>query len=373
MEVVITGVGLRSSLGDLETSWRRLCQNQTAIAPQQIFPGLPALPLALIGEHPQSLNALVEPILWDALQSSRLVAPLPNCGVAIGSSRGYQAEWEQLRRSPEDLTSWFTTLPASAAEQVAAKIGTFGPVSAPMAACATSLWAIAKGYEWIRTGRCQQAVVGAVEAPITPLTLASFQRMGALARTGCYPFDRDREGLVLSEGGAIFLLESGQHARQRRAKIWGVLKGFGFTTDAYHVSAPEPTGKMSRRAVLDCLQRSHLTSQEIDYVHAHGTSTRRNDRHESQLVEQVWDQKAAVPISSTKGATGHTLGASGALGLAFTLLAFRDQQYPPCVGLSTLELPLACVRQATSGSLRHALVLSFGFGGQNAVLAVSQP
>lgn len=373
MEVVITGIGLRSSLGDLETSWRRLCQNQTAIAPQSIFPDLPTLPIALIGEQPQSLNTLVGPILQDALRSGGLELPLTDCGVAIGSSRGHQAEWEQLRRSPGNLSNWLTHLPAMTAAQVAANIGTLGPVSAPMAACATSIWAIAQGYEWIRTGRCSIAVVGAVEAPITPLTLASFQRMGALAKTGCYPFDRDREGLVLSEGGAIFILESRQHAQQRQANIWGVLQGFGFTTDAHHVSAPEPTGKMAHRAVLECLQRSQLTPQEINYIHAHGTSTQRNDRLESQLVRQVWGQNTTVALSSTKGATGHTLGASGALGLAFTLLAFRDQRSPPCVGLKTLEFPINCVRQATSGQLRHALVLSFGFGGQNTVLAVSRP
>ncbi|NEO85266.1 MAG: beta-ketoacyl-ACP synthase [Spirulina sp. SIO3F2] len=371
IEVVVTGIGLRSSLGDLEQSWHRLCQSQTAIALHRLFPELPTLPLALIGSTPQQLRPLVQIIVQDALDMAGLQSPLPDCGIAIGSSRGCQGELEFLRQHPEQLSVWPERLLATATNIAARQIQTHGPVAAPMAACATSLWAIAQGYWWLQQGQCQQVLVGAVETPITPLTLASFKRMGALATTGCYPFDRDREGLVLGEGGAVFLLETAQSAQQRQAPLYGRVRGVSLNSDAYHVSAPDPQGKMANRMVHNCLARSQLSPADIDYIHAHGTSTQRNDRQESQLITQVWGD-GTVPVSSTKGATGHTLGASGALGLAFSLLALRDQQIPPCVGLRSLEFPLNCVHQAKAASIRNCLILSFGFGGQNAALAISQ-
>lgn len=371
VDVVITGIGLRSSLGDLEQSWQHLCQGQTAIALQRPFPELPILPLALIGSTPQQLTPLVQTVVQDALQMSGLSTPLPNCGVAIGSSRGCQGELEALRQHPEQLSVWPERLLATATNVAARQLQTHGPVAAPMAACATSLWAIAQGYFWLQQGECQQVLVGSVEAPVTPLTLASFKRMGALATTGCYPFDRDREGLVLGEGGAVFMLETAQSAQRRRAPTYGQIRGLGFSADAYHVSAPDPQGRTAQKAVLDCLRRSQLSPADIDYIHAHGTSTQRNDRQESQLITQIWGGQTR-PISSTKGATGHTLGASGALGLAFSLLALRDQRLPPCVGLRSLAFPLDCIRQTQAASIQNCLILSFGFGGQNAVLAISR-
>ncbi|MGB0560533.1 MAG: beta-ketoacyl-ACP synthase [Spirulinaceae cyanobacterium] len=371
MEVVITGVGLRSGFGDRETSWQRLCQGKTAIAPQAIFPELPPLPLALIAARPQSLPPLVQVTVQAALSSSGLALPLRDCGVAIGSSRGAQGELEQMRQDPAQLSQWPDRLLATATQTAAQLIQARGPVAAPMAACATGLWAIAQGYEWLRQGICSRAIVGAVEAPLTPLTLASFKRMGALAPQGCYPFDCNRQGLVLGEGGAVFVLETRQQAEARQAVLYGVIRGFGFTTDAYHVTAPNPVGTMAEKAVNDCLRRSQLTPAAIDYIHTHGTGTQRNDAQESQLIQRLW-RSQPIPVSSTKGATGHTLGASGALGLAFSLLAMRDQRLPPSVGLSNPAFPLNYVHQAQTAMLDHCLVLSFGFGGQNAVLAVSR-
>ncbi|MEM8640931.1 MAG: beta-ketoacyl-ACP synthase [Cyanobacteria bacterium P01_G01_bin.54] len=370
MDVVITGVGLWSGLGNWQTSWQRLCRGETAIAPQTLFPELPSIPLALIAQRPQRLPALVQLTVQDALASSDLALPLTTCGVAIGSSRGAQGELEQLRQAPAQLSQWPDRLLATATNTAAGLLQSHGPVAAPMAACATGLWAIAQGYEWLRQGRCQQAIVGAVETPITPLTLASFKQMGALAPQGCYPFDRDRQGLVLGEGGAVFVLETRAQAQARQAPLYGVIRGFGFSTDAYHISAPDPEGKMAEQAILDCLRRSQLTPADIDYIHAHGTGTQRNDSQESQLIQRLW--RSPVPISSTKGATGHTLGASGALGLAFSLLAMHEQRLPPCVGLRNPVVPLDYVYQAQAAIVEHCLVLSFGFGGQNAVVAVSR-
>ena len=205
-----------------------------------------------------------------------------------------------------------------------------------MAACATGLWSIAQGFELIRTEQCERVLAGAVEAPITPLTLAGFAQMGALAPTGAYPFDRDREGLVLAEGGAVFVLEAATLATQRGANIYGRIVGAGLTADGYHISAPAPDSRAAIAAVKQCLQRSNLDATDIDYIHAHGTATVLNDRNEAHLIQALFPQ--GVPISSTKGATGHTIGASGAIGAAFCLMALKHQVLPPCVGLKAARV-----------------------------------
>jgi 3-oxoacyl-[acyl-carrier-protein] synthase II len=238
-----------------------------------------------------------------------------------------------------------------------------------MAACATGLWAIAQGVELVRSGQHLRVIAGAVEAAITPLTLIGFARMGALAQTGCYPFDCDREGLVLGEGGAVLVLESAELAKRRGAKIYGRVLGFGLTADGYHVSAPEPESRAAIVTVQQCLQRSGLLPQDIDYIHAHGTSTQLNDRNEAHLIQHLFPQ--GVPVSSTKGVTGHTIGASGALGAAFCLMALQHQILPPCVGLKSPEFDLNFVRKARSTSVQTVLCFSFGFGGQNAAIAFS--
>jgi 3-oxoacyl-[acyl-carrier-protein] synthase II len=250
----------------------------------------------------------------------------------------------------------------------ARQIGATGAVLAPMAACATGIWSLAQGFELIQTGQCQRAIAGAVETPITPLTLAGFQQMGALAETGAYPFDKNREGLVLGEGAAVFVLETAESAKARGAKIYGEILGFGLTADAFHANAPEVGGKSAIYAVKQCLERSNLSPIDIDYIHAHGTGTVLNDRNEAQLIKYLFPQNVAV--SSTKGATGHTLGASGVLGVAFSLLGLRDRILPPCVGLRESEFDLNLVRVARQSEIQNLLGFSFGFGGQNAVIAL---
>ncbi|HEY9747464.1 MAG TPA: beta-ketoacyl-ACP synthase [Allocoleopsis sp.] len=380
MDVVVTGIGLVSALGGtLQTSWEQLLASQSGIALRQPFPELAPRPLAMLGKYPATLDGLTQQVVAAALEDAGLVSPLTNCGIVIGSSRSYQSQWElQVRQRLQAPTlpgdpialPWLETLPGQAAIAAARQIGSYGPVLAPMAACATGLWAIAQAYELVRTGQCQRVIAGAVEAPITPLTLAGFQQMGALAETGAYPFDRCREGLVLGEGAAVLVLESAEVAQQRSAKTYGRILGFGLTADGHHVSAPDPTSSAAIAAVRQCLQRSGLTVADIDYIHAHGTATQLNDRNEANLIQQLFPHPVAV--SSTKGATGHTLGVSGALGAAFCLMALRHQILPPCVGLQEPEFDLNFVREASDRPLHHALCFSFGFGGQNVVLAFGQ-
>jgi 3-oxoacyl-[acyl-carrier-protein] synthase II len=369
MDVVVTGIGLISVLGAREATWKHLLAARSGIQPLQPFAELLPKPLALVGTTPAELESLVVAVVLEAVSDAGLSLPLVDCAISIGSSRANQSKWEHFIRSPHpSLPSWLDTLPHAAAIVAARLVSSCGPVLAPMAACATGIWSLAQGFELIQTGRCQRVLAGAVEAPITPLTLAGFDRMAALAQTGAYPFDRDREGLVLGEGGAVLVLESAALAIARGAKIYGQILGFGLTADGYHVSAPQPKSPATIAAVQHCLHRSGLVPNDIDYIHAHGTATQLNDRHEAELIQQIFPQP--VPVSSTKGATGHTLGASGALGTAFCLLAMRDGLLPPCVGLRQPEFELDLVSTARPASVRHALCLSFGFGGQNAVLAL---
>ncbi|MTJ48056.1 beta-ketoacyl-ACP synthase [Dolichospermum sp. UHCC 0259] len=375
VKVVVTGIGLVSALGkSLEANWQNLLLGKTGIKLHQIFPELGIIPLGLIGEKPSLLNTLTEIVVNSALQDAQLETPLLDCAVVIGSSRSYQASWEIMARqiyqkeAELNLDNWLNTLPQMNAIAVARKIGSTAAVLAPMAACATGIWAIAQATMLIKTGQYQRVITGAIEAPITPLTIAGFRQMGALAKTGAYPFDLQREGLVIGEGGAVFILESAELATQRQAKIYGEILGFGMTADAYHGNSPEPAGKSAIIAIKQCLERSHISPTDIDYIHTHGTATQLNDRIESKIIQHLFSPKLA--ISSTKGSTGHTLGASGALGVAFSLMALQQQILPPCVGLQQPEFNLNFITSAQESTIQQVLCFSFGFGGQNAVIAL---
>jgi 3-oxoacyl-[acyl-carrier-protein] synthase II len=368
--IVVTGMGLVSALGKTAAStWQRLLAGDSAIAFRQPFPELPPRPLAMVAKTPQPLTPLLLTAVAAALQDAGLQAPLPACGVVIGSSRAYQGQWEQWGQSPELLASrpWLASLPSMLAVQAARHVGSQDRVLAPMAACATGLWAIAQGVDLIQQGYCQRVMVGAAEAAVTPMTLAGFEQMRAMAPEGCYPFDRDRQGLVVGEGAAILVLETASLAKQRSARVYGQVMGAGLTADAYHLSAPDPHGSGGLTAIQQCLTRSQLRPEQVGFIHAHGTGTHLNDAYESALIQRCFPHFPAV--SSTKGATGHTLGASGAVGAVMCLLALHHQTVPPCVGLSQPAFPLNFVRQQRAIALQAALCFSFGFGGQNAVVA----
>jgi 3-oxoacyl-[acyl-carrier-protein] synthase II len=395
MDVVITGIGLQSCLGSLNQSWASILVGKSGIAIKQLFPELSSYPLGLISDSPLQLSLLTELVVKAAINDANLKLPLFECGVVIGSSRGCQNIWERLieergtRKEEEgfvdidankfkskshsrilNFDNWLDTLPHQSAVYAARLIQTQAPVLSPMAACATGIHAIARGYELIQTGECQRVIVGAVETPITQLSLAGFARMGALAKTGCYPFDRKREGLVLAEGGAVLVLETAELAHNRGAKIYGKILGFGLTCDANNITAPEDNSRSAALAVKNCLQRSNLTANDIDYIHAHGTSTQLNDSHEASLIRHLFSYPVAV--SSTKGATGHTLGASGAMGVVWCLMALQSGYLPPCVGLIELDFQINAVQETRQQVINYALCFSFGFGGQNAVLAVGK-
>jgi len=380
VRVLITGMGGRSSLGTLPTSWRKLLQGESGLRLQQPFPTLPSKPLGMLGSQPTELSELTHQAVLMTLEDAGLTPPLADCGIVVSSSRAQQGQLEQLATqwakqgsfssSFPNPNAWYAALPYTPGTLAAALCGSHGPVLSPMAACATGIAAIARGVQLIREGTCDRVLAGAVETPITPLTLASFERMGALAKQGCYPFDRQREGLALAEAAALVFLERADLAQQRQARIYGEVLDFGLTADGYHVSAPQPESLGAIAAVKHCLDRSQLTTPDIDYIHAHGTSTQLNDSREAALIQWLFPQ--GVPVSSTKGATGHSIGASGALGVAFCLLAMTDSHLPPCVGLRESAFDLDLITQTREQECHHSLCLSFGFGGQNAAIALSR-
>lgn len=372
VDVVVTGMGLRSALGDLSQSWAAIIDGQTAIALSQPFPELPPQPLAILGAEPTLLQPLIHSTVTDTLADAGLQLPLTDCGVVVGSSRGYQADLEQLAKDPTDpsLELFPSFLHCQLGATVAGLIGSWGPVLSPMAACATGLWAIAQGFELIKTQQCQRVIVGAMEAAITPLSLMGFAKMGALASRSVYPFSRNRDGLALAEGSALLVLESAKLAHSRHAKIYGQILGFGLTADGCYHNRPDGEGKSAIAAIQNSLNYSYLDSTDIDYIHAHGTATILNDKHEAFIINKLFPN--GVPVSSTKGATGHSLGASGALGVAFCLMALKYQILPPCVGLQDLEFNLDVVATPRITSVNNILCLGFGFGGQNAAIALGK-
>ncbi len=370
MQVVVTGIGVVSALGASRSStWETLLAGGSGIRRHSLFPGYSNIPFGILGESPQSLENLIQTSVEEAMTDANLETIPPKTGVVLGSSRGNQAQIEAAARGELSLQLW-PMLYQSSPSAIAARLFQIqGPLLAPRAACATGLWAIAQGADLIRQGVAEVVIAGGVEAPITPLTVAGFQKMGALTCDRAAPFDQNRSGFVLGEGAAVFVLESSDRARRRNQSFYGAVLGFGSSADGYHMTAPNPDPKVAIHAVGQCLCQSRLSGKEIDFVHTHGTGTRLNDINEANIIRHLCPQ--APPCTSSKGSLGHTLGASGALGSAICLLGIKHGVVPPCTGLNHLDpaCDIRVVQTAESFKLRTALCLSFGFGGQNAAIA----
>jgi 3-oxoacyl-[acyl-carrier-protein] synthase II len=382
--VIVTGIGLVTAIGqDHPTSWANLLAGKSGIklVCRPPFTDIP-IPLAIIDNPPaESIEAsqpraqrLVLQAVSEAIADARLVLPLPNCGIVVGSSRANQLELESTLSG--DLSnprfSWLSLLPGSIASVVAAHVQTQSVVLSPMAACATGNWAIAQAYEAIQMGQCDRAIAAAVDAPITPLSIAGFHQIGAMASTGLYPFSREREGLVLGEGAAAIVMESARSLHQRQQKkepidSYGEVLGFGITNDAWHPTSPDPQHIQAERAMRTCLDRVGILTRDVDHLNLHGTGTQRNDAAEAALVARVFPH--APFVSTTKGATGHVLGATGMIEAIFCLLSLQQQVLPPCIGMRSPDFDLNFTLATSRAELKIALNLSFGFGGQNAVVA----
>ena len=252
----------------------------------------------------------------------------------------------------------------------------FGTVSA----CAAGAHAIGMSERLIRYGDADCVVTGGSEAAITPLATAAFARMDALSDSGISrPFDRRRDGFVMGEGAGILVLESEEFAKRRGARILGVLRGYASTSDAYHLTAPEPNGRGAAKAIELALDDAELGPEEIVYVNAHGTSTPLNDRAETNALKSALGEERAksIPVSSTKSAIGHLLGAAGAVESIATLLALRDRIAPPTLnydeqdeGLDLDYVPREARPLANGDTPAIGISNAFGFGGHNAVLVL---
>jgi 3-oxoacyl-[acyl-carrier-protein] synthase II len=370
---------------DRENSWQGLLDGQSGIKFDQQLQISVARVNCLENIHSWRSQYLLQKATLEAIadannqanKNSRLEIPLVNCGVVIGSSRSHQRELELLldaraERADRHLIEqkWWACQPASLSAQIATLLQTQAPVFAPMAACATANWAIAQAAQLIRAGQCEVAIAGATDAAITPLTIAGFQKINVLAKAGIHPFSQERAGFALGEGAATLVLESLASAKRRGANIYGRVLSWGITNDAYHATSPSPDHHSAAIAINDCLERGQIKAADIGYINAHGTATAMNDAREAALISQILPMAL---VSGTKGATGHALGATGMIEAAFCLLALRDRLVPPCVGLKTPAFDLQTVQQVgRSPDLRYALNFSFGFGGQNAIVAFGQ-
>ncbi|MBE9222325.1 beta-ketoacyl-ACP synthase [Cyanobacterium stanieri LEGE 03274] len=374
MKVVVSGVGLISCLGDTQTTWDKMSKGLSGIKLSQPYDFLSAYPLGLINQYPSNIEDITLKVIRETLKSAHLSFPLPDMGVVVGSSRGCQGSWEIFARewlqNQCTPTDWLKTFPCQPSTITAQYVGSFAPVFAPMGACATGIGAIAQGYELIKQGHCQRVIAGAVEAPITPLTIVGFEKMKALANTGCYPFALERQGMVLGEGGAMIILETEESARGRGATIYGEIKGWGSSCDAQAMTAPEESADSAIYAIKQCLARSNLSIKDIDHIQTHGTATQLNDHREALLIEKIFSHYPK--INHTKAAIGHTLGASGAIATTVTLLSLHQQKLLLNYQPKKSEYPLNWVEKTENYSFKNSLCFSFGFGGQNAIIALSK-
>jgi 3-oxoacyl-[acyl-carrier-protein] synthase II len=264
-----------------------------------------------------------------------------------------------------------------AAAQVSMKYGLTGPVMTQVAACASGVIAFQDALRLIRSGDCDVVLAGGSEAPLLPIAFAALGNMGALSKRNddpqhaSRPFDRDRDGFLFGEGAGVCVVESAEHALERGATIQAELIGAALTADAFHISAPEPTGRGAAMAMTRALRDANVAPDEVDYIVAHGTSTPLNDVTETRAIKTAFGEYAyRVPISSPKSMIGHLLGAAGAAAAITALGAIREGCIPPTANLENPDpecdldyVPLVS-RQA---QVDTAIINGFGFGGQNAV------
>jgi 3-oxoacyl-[acyl-carrier-protein] synthase II len=259
------------------------------------------------------------------------------------------------------------------------QLGTKGPLSSQCTACAASNMALGDGLDSIRLGRADVMLCGGTEAPITEVGIAGFSAMRALSRRndapekGSRPFDAGRDGFVMGEAGAVVVLEELEHAQRRGAKIYAELLGYGLSSDAQHITEPDPSGENPARAMTMALRDAGVDPGEVDYINAHGTSTPLGDSAETRVIKLALGEENArnTPVSSTKGATGHCLGAAGAVEATFSILAVHNGVLPPTINYEDPdpECDLDYIpNESREADVRVALSNSFGFGGHNATI-----
>jgi 3-oxoacyl-[acyl-carrier-protein] synthase II len=300
----------------------------------------------------------------------------------IGGLKAFQdCHSELLSRGPDRVNPFSIPeiIPNMGAAWVSMQLGTQGPLSSQCTACAASNMAIGDGLDAIRLGRADVMLCGGTEAPVTEVGIAGFSAMRALSRrnddpeAASRPFDSGRDGFVMGEAGAVVVLEELEHARARGAKIYAELLGYGVSSDARHITEPDPSGVNPARAMTMAFGDASVDPGEIDYINAHGTSTPLGDAAETRVIKLALGEENArkTPVSSTKGATGHCLGAAGAVEAMFSILAVDRGVLPPTINYEDPdpECDLDYIpNESRKADVRTSVSNSFGFGGHNATV-----
>jgi 3-oxoacyl-[acyl-carrier-protein] synthase II len=296
----------------------------------------------------------------------------------IGGLRSFQECYDTLLTRGPDRVNPFAIpaiIPNLGAGWVSIELGTRGPLGSQCTACAASNMAIGDGLDSIRLGRADVMLCGGTEAAVNEVGIAGFAAMRALSlrnddpQRASRPFDAERDGFVMGEAGAVVVLEELEHAKARGAKIYAEVSGYGLSSDAKHITEPDPTGPVN--ALKMALGDAGVAADEIDYVNAHATSTPVGDSSETQMLKYALGEENAykTPVSGTKGATGHCLGAAGAVEATFTILSIRDGKLPPTINYE-VEDPSCDLdyvpNEARDADVKVAVSNSFGFGGHNA-------
>ena len=410
--VVVTGIGLVTPLGcGIEVPWKRMLEGQSGLGPMQGFEtvDLPCRIAAHVphGEAEGDFNpdavmaakdrrksdpfivygiAAAEIAVADSGWKADTEEAGDRTGVMVGSGIGglstiYDTSVTLHERGPRRVSPFF--IPASlinlASGQISIRHGFRGPNHSAVTACATGAHAIGDAARLIQYGDADVMVAGGAEAAICRLGIAGFAAARALSTgynddptKGSRPWDKGRDGFVMGEGAGVVVLEEYEQAKARGAKIYGELVGYGLSGDAHHITAPAEDGNGGYRAMQACLKRARVTTSDIDYINAHGTSTPLGDEIELGAVKRLFGQDAYnLTMSSTKSAIGHLLGAAGAVEAIFSILAMRDGVAPPTLNLEDpsegCDIDLAAL-EARERPISHALSNSFGFGGTNASL-----
>ncbi len=406
--VVITGVGAVTPLGnDVESSWESLLAGESGAGPITYFDTsdftihiaceLKDFDPAEWIERKQArrMDRFAQIVIAAARQAESdsgidIAADADRIGASIatgiGGIKSFQDCYETLRDRGPDRVNPFaipSIIPNMGAGWVSMELGTRGPLSSECTACAASNMAIGQGVDDIRLGRADVMFCGGTESAINQVGIAGFAAMRALSRRNgdparaSRPFDAERDGFVMAEAGAVVVVEALERAKARGAKIYAEVAGYGLSSDAQHITEPDPTGENPARAMRNAFEDAGIKPSEIDYINAHGTSTPLGDASETRVIKKAVGEENAhrIPVSSTKGATGHCLGAAGAVEAIFCTLAIRDGKLPPTINqeVEDPECDLDYIpNESRDADVRVAVSNSFGFGGHNASIVLKR-
>jgi len=406
--VVVTGIGLISSLGTgTDKNWQALVRGRGGIAPLTRFDVSRYAtwfggevkdfdPLVFIDRKEvrkmdlfirYGLAAAVLAVADSGVPEADLRSD--RAGTYVGSGIGGLGSIEEnykvlLEKGPDRVSPFFLvqTIINEASGQISIRFGAKGPNCANATACSTGTHAIGDSFRIIARGDADIMIAGGAEAPLTPLSLAGFTAIKALSErnddpaTASRPFDAERDGFVMGEGAGVLILEELGRALARGARIYAEITGYGMSSDAYHVAAPDPTGDGAIRVMRHAIEDAGLAPSDIQYINAHGTSTPLNDKTETAAIKAVFgDDARRLAVSSTKSMTGHLLGAAGGLEAGITALSLFHQIMPPTINYRNPdpECDLDYVpNEARKAEIVHALTNSFGFGGTNGALLLKR-